>query len=145
MCVTQMQGRTICSASTEYCCSALGSLESQILFKAFSRTTVAVSRRVYSTYTWCIILARPLRLLNLTSRNRNPPSEWGRAQLTYGTFFLHMHLRFLAAVLLNIYMALRVRVKGMGLQKVFSSVLPVREIGLRRSGGILWVNNWLHG
>ena len=56
-----------------------------------------------------------------------------------------MHLRFLAAAISNIYMALRVRVKGMGVQEVFSSVLPVREISLRKDRGILWVNGWLHG
>lgn len=44
-----------------------------------------------------------------------------------------MHLRFLAAAVFNIYMSLRARVKGVGVQEVFSSVLPVWEICLRRS------------
>lgn len=58
-------------------------------------------------------------------------------------FFLHMHLRFLAAASLNTYMPLRVR--GCGDPGSFSSVLAVRVIiSLRWSVRVLWVNHWLH-
>lgn len=51
-----------------------------------------------------------------------------------------MHLRFLAAEILNIYRALG----AWESRRFFSLILPVREIRLTRSGGILWGNNWLH-
>ena len=65
--------------------------------------------------------------------------------------FLHFHVGTNVTARGNLeyftsdYRTLGVRVKGVGTQVVFSSILPVRRKGSGRSGLIQWVKTWLCG